>query len=166
VLVPRAPLGLVIEGVQAMAGVLLPAATVFLLMLCNDRAVLGPWVNSRRTNAFTAAVITVLVALSAVLTASVVFPGITGRQIVVILGACMVAAVAGGGWTLIRSLRAVRPVPADRRDRESWRMPPLNMLSKPVMSAGRKAVLAVLGSYMAIAMILVAVRIVQMAIGH
>jgi hypothetical protein len=45
-------------------------------------------------------------------------------------------------------------------------MPPLNMLSKPVMSAGRKAVLAVLGSYMAIAMILVAVRIVQMAIGH
>jgi hypothetical protein len=43
-------------------------------------------------------------------------------------------------------------------------MPPLNMLSKPVMSAGRKVTLSVLGSYMAIAMILVIVRIIQMAL--
>ena len=43
-------------------------------------------------------------------------------------------------------------------------MPPLNMLSKPVMSVGRKVTLTVLGSYMAIAMILVTVRIIQMAL--
>jgi hypothetical protein len=43
-------------------------------------------------------------------------------------------------------------------------MPPLNMLSKPIMSTGRKAGLTVLRSYLAIAMILVIVRIVQMAI--
>ena len=43
-------------------------------------------------------------------------------------------------------------------------MPPLNMLSKPVMSAGRKVTLTVLGSYMAVAMILVIVRIIQMAL--
>jgi len=166
VLIPHAPLGLIIEGVQALAGVLLPAATVFLLMLCNDRAVLGPWVNRRGTNVFTSAVISVLVALSAVLTASVVFPGITGRQILVIVLGCMTAAVAGGGWTLFRSLRAQSSVGVDRRDRENWRMPPLNMLSKPVMSAGRKVTLTVLGSYMAIAMVLVIVRIVQLAIGN
>jgi Mn2+/Fe2+ NRAMP family transporter len=166
VLIPHAPLGLVIEGVQALAGVLLPAATIFLLMLCNDRAVLGPWVNSRGTNVFTSAVITVLVALSAVLTASVVLPGITSRQIIVIILGCVTAAVAVGGWTLIRSLGAHGLVEVDRRDRASWRMPPLDVLPKPVMSAGRKAGLAVLGSYMAIAMILVVVRIVQMAIGH
>ena len=136
VLIPRAPLGLIIEGVQALAGVLLPAATVFLLMLCNDRAVLGPWVNSRRTNMFTSVVITVLIALSAVLTASVVFPGITGRQIFGIILGCLTAAVAVGGWILIRSLRAGSLVEVDRRDRETWRMPPLNMLSKPVMSDG------------------------------
>src|SRR6185437_9912717 len=165
VLIPRAPLGLIIEGVQALAGVLLPAATVFLLMLCNDRAVLGPWVNRRGTNIFTSVVITVLIALSAVLTASVVFPGITGRQILVIVLGCLTAAVAGGGWTLIRSLRAQSSVDVDRRDRENWRMPPLNMLSKPVMSIGRKVTLTVLGSYMAIAMVLVIVRIVQLAIG-
>jgi hypothetical protein len=54
----------------------------------------------------------------------------------------------------------------DRHDRENWRMPPLNMLSKPVMSAGRKVTLTILGSYMAIAMILVIVRIIQLAIGN
>src|SRR5271165_3653518 len=166
VLMPHAPLGLVIEGVQALAGVLLPAAAVFLLLLCNDRAVLGPWVNNRGTNIFTSAVITVLVALSVVLTASVLHPGITDRQILDIVLGCVAVAVAVGGWTLIRSFRAHSSVEMDRRDRETWRMPPLNMLSKPVMSAPRKIGLTILRSYLAIAMVLVIVRLAQMAIGH
>jgi Mn2+/Fe2+ NRAMP family transporter len=166
VLIPHAPLGLIIEGVQALAGVLLPAATLFLLMLCNDRAILGPWVNSRATNMFTSIVISVLIALSVVLTASVVFPGITGRQILVIVLGCMTAAVAVGGWTLVRSLRVQSSVTVDRRDRETWRMPPLNILSKPVMSVGRRVTLAVMGSYMGIAMVLVIVRIIQLALAH
>ena len=37
VLIPGSPLGLLTEGVQALAGVLLPSATVFLLLLCNDK---------------------------------------------------------------------------------------------------------------------------------
>src|SRR5450631_4457880 len=52
VLIPGSPLGLLTEGVQVLAGVLLPSATVFLLLLCNDKAVLGPWVNGRWTNVF------------------------------------------------------------------------------------------------------------------
>jgi hypothetical protein len=40
------------------------------------------------------------------------------------------------------------------------------MLSKPVMSGGRKVTLTILGSYMAIAMILVIVRIIQLALAH
>jgi hypothetical protein len=77
-----------------------------------------------------------------------------------------VVSVAGGGWVLIRSLRVHSSVEMDRRDRESWRMPPLNMLSKPVMSTGRKVGLTILRSYLAIAMVLVIVRLIQMAIGH
>ena len=42
VLIPGTPLGLLTEGVQALAGVLLPSATIYLLLLCTDRAVLGP----------------------------------------------------------------------------------------------------------------------------
>jgi Mn2+/Fe2+ NRAMP family transporter len=166
VLIPGAPLGLIIEGVQALAGVLLPAAAVFLLMLCNDRAVLGPWVNRRGTNIFTSAVIALLVAMSIVLTASVLDPGITERQILTIFLGCAVVSVAGGGWVLMRSLRAHSSVEVDRRDRETWRMPPLNVLTKPVMSTGRKVALTILRSYLAIAMVLVIVRLVQMALAH
>jgi Mn2+/Fe2+ NRAMP family transporter len=74
VIIPGSPLGLLAEGVQTLAGVLLPSATVFLLLLCNDRGVLGPWVNGRGLNVFSAVVISVLVMLSTVLTASVLFP--------------------------------------------------------------------------------------------
>ena len=38
VLIPGAPLGTITTAVQALAGVLLPSATVFLLLLCNDKA--------------------------------------------------------------------------------------------------------------------------------
>ena len=166
VLIPGAPLGLIIEGVQVLAGVLLPSATVFLLLLCNDRAVLGPWVNRRGTNMFTSAVVAVLVTLSVVLTASVLFPAITGRQIVEIFLACAMASLAAGGWVLVRARRARSSVEVDRRDRDSWRMPPLNVLSKPIMSAGRKAGLTALRTYLAISMVLVIVKIVEMAVGH
>jgi len=103
VLLPGSPLGLITEGVQVLAGVLLPSSTVFLLMLCNDRAVLGPWVNGRLTNAFSGAVIAGLVALSLILTAAVVFPGITPRQIVAILVGCCAAALLAGAVLVGRS---------------------------------------------------------------
>src|SRR5271169_4129001 len=45
VLTPGSPLGLLTVAVQVLAGVLLPSATVFLLLLCNDKPVLGPWVK-------------------------------------------------------------------------------------------------------------------------
>jgi Mn2+/Fe2+ NRAMP family transporter len=166
VLIPGTPLGLLTEGVQVLAGVLLPSATVFLLLLCNDKSVLGPWVNGRRVNLFTSGVIAVLITLSVVLTASVLFPGITGRQIVIIMAACAVASVAAGGWALVRARRAVGGVPVDRTGRDTWRMPPLAMLSKPVLSTGRKIGLSALRTYLAIAMILVIVKIVQVALGH
>jgi Mn2+/Fe2+ NRAMP family transporter len=166
VLIPGSPLGLLTEGVQVLAGVLLPSATVFLLLLCNDKSVLGPWVNGRRINLFTSGVIAVLITLSVVLTASVLFPDITGQQIVIIMAACAVASVAAGGWALVRARRAVGGVPVDRTGRDTWRMPPLAMLSKPVLSTGRKIGLSALRAYLAIAMILVIVKIVQLALGR
>jgi NRAMP (natural resistance-associated macrophage protein)-like metal ion transporter len=96
VLTPGVPLGLLTEGVQTLAGVLLPSATVFLLLLCNDKAVLGPWVNSRGLNVFTSAVIWVLVLMSVILTAGVLFPNLTGAQIVLVLaGGCLLGAAVG-----------------------------------------------------------------------
>jgi Mn2+/Fe2+ NRAMP family transporter len=79
VLIPQVPLGLLTTAVQALAGILLPSATVFLLLLRNDREVLGPLVNPRWLNVLTAAVVGGLLALSALLTASTAAPRIPPR---------------------------------------------------------------------------------------
>jgi len=128
--------------------------------------VLGPWVNGRKKTMFASTVVALLVALSVVLTASVLFPNITARQIIEIIGVCGAAAAALGAWVLTRSRRSVGGVAIDRTGKDNWRMPPLAVLSKPVMSAGRKVSLTILRSYLAIAMILVVVRLVQMALAR
>src|SRR6516225_8292477 len=82
VLIPGSPLGLLTLAVQVLAGVLLPSATVFLLILCNDKPVLGPWANPRWLNYFTGAIIATLVVLSVILTASVLFPDATTDKVI------------------------------------------------------------------------------------
>jgi NRAMP (natural resistance-associated macrophage protein)-like metal ion transporter len=168
VLIPGSPLGLLTEGVQVLAGVLLPSASVFLLLLCNDKEVLGPWVNGRKTNMFVAAVVGVLVTLSVVLTASVLFPTITARQIVDIMIVCGGAGVLAGGYALTRRMRSEVPVPepADRAGEENWRMPPLHLLQRPAMSTGRKLGMGALRLYLGVAMVLVIVKIAQLALAH
>ncbi|WP_042383892.1 NRAMP family divalent metal transporter [Streptacidiphilus melanogenes] len=165
VLVPGSPLGLLTEGVQTLAGVLLPSATVFLLLLCNDRQVLGPWVNGPKTNAFTAAVVGVLVTLSVVLTASVLFPDISAGAIVDIMAACGVAGVLAAGYAAFTKRRtATVEDELDRTGRDSWRMPPLETLTRPVMATGRKIGMSALRGYLLVAMVLVIVKIVEVAL--
>jgi hypothetical protein len=45
-------------------------------------------------------------------------------------------------------------------------MPPVALLTRPAMSAGRKIGMSALRLYLAVAMILVIVKIVQLAVGH
>jgi GAF domain-containing protein len=163
-------LGLITEGVQVLAGVLLPSATLFLLLLCNDKDVLGPWVNRRVTNVFTSGVIAVLITLSVVLTASVVFPAITAGQIVAICATCASVSVCAGLVVLVRRHRIRRPV-ADapepgpsRADRLNWRMPPLSELGAPVVSRGRRLGLTALWAYLLIALAMVIVKVVLIAV--
>jgi len=61
-------------AVQALAGILLPSATVFLLLLCNDKAVLGPWVNRPWLNVVATFIVSVLFVLSLILMTTTVFP--------------------------------------------------------------------------------------------
>ncbi|WP_116209709.1 NRAMP family divalent metal transporter [Streptomyces olivoreticuli] len=169
VIIPGSPLGLLTEGVQTLAGVLLPSASVFLLLLCNDKAVLGPWVNGRWTNVFTSLVVAVLVTLSVILTAAVLFPGITTAAILDIMAICGVAGILALGYAETRRRRkgwARTGHVIDRTGRGAWRMPPLDQLPKPVISTGRKVGLTALRTYLLVAMILVIVRIAQLALGH
>jgi Mn2+/Fe2+ NRAMP family transporter len=107
VLVPGVPLGSLTVGVQALAGVLLPSATVFLLLLCNDKDVLGPWVNSRRRNFFTAIVIWVLVLLSLALTAATLFSNISSTALKAGFAAGAAIGLIGGA-TMILVVRRSR----------------------------------------------------------
>ena len=192
VLIPGSPLGLLTEGVQVLAGVLLPSATVFLLLLCNDKEVLGPWVNGRATNVLAVIVVGVLVMLSAILMASVVFGTISSGQVIAIMASCVAAAGLTGGFLLLRRWRggrgaaAVRPSAAGhgrgertsatrndpaarkdaaRKDKDNWRMPPLAMLAPAQMSVARRVAMSAMWLYLAVAIILVIVRVAELALG-
>lgn len=169
VLTPGTPLGLLTNAVQTLAGVLLPSATVFLLLLCNDRQILGPWVNSTRLNLFTGAVVAALVMLSVILTASVLFPDLGEAWIIGILigGSVLALAVTAAAKLYEMSSRRnagfrfkTRP---PKLDRDSWRMPPLDRLAPARLSPLSRIWMIVLRLYLAIAAGLVLLRIVQLA---
>ncbi|MEI7430991.1 MAG: NRAMP family divalent metal transporter [Betaproteobacteria bacterium] len=172
VVIPGVPLGLLTNAVQTLAGVLLPSASVFLLLLCNDKQVLGPWVNDKVTNVFTAIVCGALVALSLILTASVVFPDISGESILMIFAGCGIAglllAVAmrymreqkAAGSTLIADADS-KGDPAS--DESNWRMPPLDQLKPASFSATTRIWLGVLRAYLVIASLMVAYKVALLA---
>lgn len=173
VLIPGSPLGLLTEAVQTLAGVLLPSATVFLLLLCNDKAVLGPWINSTRLNVFTGAVIWVLVLLSIVLTASVMYPDMSGRTIVdILVGGTLCAAIAFTAMLAYRKLHQHATVLSNADDhawpkdaRRTWRMPPLDTLPPPNFTLAKRIWMGVLRAYLAVAVVLVITKVVQVALG-
>mgnify|MGYP001549395750 FL=1 len=105
---PDHVLGLLTQGVQALAGVLLPSATVFLVLLCNDKAVLGPWVNTMRQNIMAGVIVWALVLLSLALTAATFFPNLTAGQLEWGFGAGVAVGVLGGGAIAGVTLRSRR----------------------------------------------------------
>jgi Mn2+/Fe2+ NRAMP family transporter len=75
VLIPGAPLQLIILGVQVLAGIILPSAIIFLQLLLNDKQVLGDaYVNKRWNNGVNWTIIVVLFLLSLILAAQVMAP--------------------------------------------------------------------------------------------
>jgi Mn2+/Fe2+ NRAMP family transporter len=175
VLTPGSPLGLLTVAVQTLAGVLLPSATVFLLLLCNDKPVLGPWVNSRWLNYFTGAVIAALVLLSIILTASVLFPDATNEQVIIDILVCgglaamivaLVAIALSGDAKGGRKAAINDESDAAALSRDTWRMPPLRQLAPAKLSLAAKAWMGVLRLYLVVAGALVLFRIVMLAIGQ
>ncbi|HSP08530.1 MAG TPA: NRAMP family divalent metal transporter [Candidatus Dormibacteraeota bacterium] len=165
VLIPKAPLGLITTAVQALAGILLPSATVFLVLLCNDRAVLGPWVNKAWLNAVAAFIVSVLLLLSLVLVISTVFPSVDVSKLVVVLAVIMGVALAVGGTWLWLSGRHQAPQPeVSRAERENWRMPGLALLERPAWSWARRISMLTLSGYLVLAIVLLAVKAVQIAL--
>jgi Mn2+/Fe2+ NRAMP family transporter len=153
VLIPGVPLGLVTTAVQALAGVMLPSACLFLLFLCNDRDVLGPWVNRPWFNLLASLILGVLLILSVILVVSTIFPAIDVARLFLILAAVMVVGLLFAIAINIRARRALPPDPRMQEDRETWRMPSLALLTQPVKSRGRFIALCTVRGYAIIAMV-------------
>ena len=167
VLIPGVPLGLLTTAVQVLAGILLPAATVFALLLCNDSAVLGPWVNQPWLNVVAVFIVGVLLSLSTILVITTVFTTIdVVRLALVLLGFVVLGTIGAGlfGW------RGERPASAytkmSREERQNWRMPALALLERPPWSPVRRVAIIALSAYLVLAIVMLAVKAVELAIGR
>jgi Mn2+/Fe2+ NRAMP family transporter len=172
VLIPGTPLGLLTTAVQALAGVLLPSASVFLLLLCNDPEVLGPWMNPRWLNILAGVIIGVLLVLSGTLVITTLFPSLNSLTVAVWLAVGFAAAAAAAfGWLWLTRSRRPAPVPRPRTtmtraERLNWRMPPLALLKPVQWSTGIKLGVLTLRAYLVVSVLLLAVKAVQLGTGH
>ena len=164
VLIPHAPLGLITTAVQALAGIMLPSATVFAVLLCNDRAVLGPWVNRPWLNAVAAVIVGALLVLSLILVVSTVIPSVDVTALLVVLGSLAAGVVvAGGVWSWFNR-RGAEPEPQiSREERENWRMPALVLLERPTWSGPRRVAMYALAGYLVLSIILLAIKAIELA---
>jgi hypothetical protein len=169
VLIPGAPLGTMTQYVQVLAGVLLPSAILFLLLLCNDKGVLGPWCNKLWQNVVTTFIIGVLVVLSLILVVNTLFKSVDVPTLTYTLfGALAAVMVIGGAAGLvIRAGRVAAGLAADplidvrHLDRSTWRMPKLADLTAPVQSRFRMICLYTLRGYLIVSVILITFKIAQ-----
>ena len=167
VLIPGVPVGLLTTAVQVLAGILLPAATVFALLLCNDAAVLGPWVNQPWLNVIAVFIVGVLLTLSTILVITTVFTTIDVVRLALVLGVFVVAGTIAAG---VFSLRGLPPAAAymkmSREERQNWRMPALALLERPPWSPVRRVAIVALSAYLVLAIVMLAVKAVELAIAR
>jgi Mn2+/Fe2+ NRAMP family transporter len=165
-LLPGAPLGLITTAVQALAGVLLPSASLFLLLLCNDRDVLGPWVNRTWLNILATLILGILVMLSLILVVTTVFSSVNVPVLLAVLSGVMLMALIGVTVFTTSGARARSPDMFAREDRETWRMPSVALLTRPKPSRSRLVALYSMRGYLFVAVLLLLVKAVQLGIGH
>jgi Mn2+/Fe2+ NRAMP family transporter len=170
VLIPGAPLGLITEAVQALAGLLLPSASVFLLLLCNDREVLGPWVNPRWLNLLAAVIIAVLLLLSATLMITTLFPAVDVKVLTTRLAialAVILAAAVAVLWIANRRTGPQGPAapPLSAMERQAWRMPPLALLKPVQWSPGLRLGMLALRGYLVLSAVLLLIKAVRLGGG-
>ncbi|HYB01727.1 MAG TPA: hypothetical protein VED37_16025 [Ktedonobacteraceae bacterium] len=105
-----------------------------------------------------------------ILAAITLFPDLNANLLAGVLGSILGASLLGMGIVALVQRRRRGPDPEQaalvRREKETWRMPPLAELTKPVWSATRKIGMLTLRLYLVIAVVLLVVKVVQLALGH
>jgi len=160
-------LGTATQYVQVLAGILLPSAVLFLVLLCNDTDVLGPWVNGPLVNFLAITIVAVLIVLSLDLSISTMFPQINGVRLTVIcfVGAGGLAVLLTPSILWAKRRRIARGDVVDQRaavqalDRATWRMPRLDRLPKPRKTLLRTVSVYGLRAYLVVAVTVVGVKV-------
>jgi Mn2+/Fe2+ NRAMP family transporter len=155
---------LITVAVQALAGVLLPSASVFLVLLCNDTAVLGPWINKPWLNIVATVIVSVLLELSLILIISTIFSTIDVTKLVAVLTAMLAVSMVVASVLILRS--HTRPPQMSAEDKANWRMPALALLQPAQWSLGRRVAILAMQAYLGVAVLLLIVKAVQIAVGH
>jgi Mn2+/Fe2+ NRAMP family transporter len=78
VLIPGVPFVLITIFVQVIAVTLLPPALVFLILLLNDKPLMGPYANTRLQNVIDWSIVGAVVALSTLYGLTMIFPDLLG----------------------------------------------------------------------------------------
>jgi len=177
-------LDVVINGVEALNGILLPSALVFLILLANDKPVLGPWANSRTQNWIGGLVAWIALTFSLAPLVTTFWPVITLKQSAWGLGACTVGGIAAAALLVRRPGRDEvaaddpgsnrRPPGMDRgrwrqelRERRvAWRTPRIDSLPRPALSLARRIGLLTLRGYIVFAVVIMVIKLVQVTTAH
>ncbi|HEX5190446.1 MAG TPA: NRAMP family divalent metal transporter [Streptosporangiaceae bacterium] len=185
VLIPGAPLGLLTTAVQALAGILLPSTTVFLLLLCNDPEVLGPWANRRWLNVVAGVIVGLLLTLCGTLVVTTLFRGLSAPVVVVWIAVVLaVGSALAFAWLRVRAARrglavgtgaeggAARVTAARAAfarltpsERARWQMPPLALLKPVAWSPATRLTVTVMWLYLVVSVVLLIVKAIQLAAG-
>jgi Mn2+/Fe2+ NRAMP family transporter len=180
-------LGVVINGVEALNGILLPSALVFLILLANDKPVLGPWINSTAQNWIAGIIAWTVLTFSLAPLVTTFWPVITLKQSFYGLGVCTVLGVAAAVLLLrFGPSRGEQPAPLSdpagnkrplgmdrgqwreelRERRVAWRTPAIHTLQRPVLSISRRIGLLALRGYIIFAIIIMVIKLIQYTTAH
>jgi Mn2+/Fe2+ NRAMP family transporter len=178
-------LNVVINGVEALNGILLPSALVFLILLSNDKPVLGPWSNSTTQNWIAGVIAWVVTTFSLAPLVTTFWPVITLRQCLYGFIACTALGIVALG--LLLKFRSGRGEAAEsgqdsnrrppemsraqwraelRERRVAWRTPRIDTLPRPALSMARRIGLLTLRAYVIFAIVIMVIKLIQVTTAH
>jgi NRAMP (natural resistance-associated macrophage protein)-like metal ion transporter len=178
-------LNVVINGVEALNGILLPSALVFLILLANDKAVLGPWSNGAALNWVAGVIAWVVTTFSLAPLVTTFWPVITLKQCLYGFIACTVVGIVFMG--LLLKFRSGRGTAAEsgpgsnkrppqmsraqwraelRERRVAWRTPRIDTLERPALSMARRIGLLTLRAYLIFAIVIMVIKLIQVTTAH
>ena len=136
-----------------------------MLLLCNDSEVLGPWINRLWLNIVASIIVSILLMMSLVLMLTTLFSSINVTKLAVYLALVLVVSYIIGGVMLFKGAAKRSPMtPEIKRARATWRMPSINLLSRPKWSRSRLYGMYALRGYLVVAVIMLLVKGIQLGL--